>query len=56
MQLSNYEGDDAIIRCLLYTATDEPVPHVHQLLRKEKDKEIWCHEEAVSEANLYQAE
>lgn len=56
-QLVNYCGEeDVIIRCLLYTAKDPLIPHMHQLISKEGSKEIVDHEIAVSERNGYRAE
>ncbi|XP_034238901.1 nuclear factor NF-kappa-B p110 subunit-like isoform X2 [Thrips palmi] len=57
VELVNYHGEeDIIIRCLLYTATDNPIPHMHQLISKESSKEVFDHEIAVSERNGYRAE
>lgn len=55
VELVNFDGE-AIIRCLLYTADEKPIPHMHQLIAKENSREVLDHEIVVSERNGYRAE
>lgn len=57
VELVNYNGEEEIvIRCLLFTATDPPIQHMHQLITKDNSIELFDHEIAVSEQNGFRAE